>query len=243
MTQTCKDRGHHHAETLPPPRLCPADRRTAWIVALLCWAGFLLVTTLVKTGHCAAFDAAGLRFWREAGDLADPRGPRWLPEAVRDYTALGGTLLRNLFALGAVVALLFLKRRRHAVRFFVTVCSGWIVTDTIKALVQRPRPTIVPHLTNAGGTSFPSGHSFNSAVVYIGMALTFAALGSDRTIRRTLVASAVVLTLLVALSRVWLGVHNPTDVIAGWLGGTGWVFLAAALLNRPTALSEQLRRI
>ena len=81
--------------------------------------------------------------------------------------------------------------------------------------------------------SFPSGHSFNSAVVYIGIALAFAAISPRQSVRLTVIGIAVVLTLLVSLSRVWLGVHYPSDAIAGWLGGAGWAFLAAALLYRP----------
>jgi undecaprenyl-diphosphatase len=99
---------------------------------------------------------------------------------------------------------------------------------------------IVPHLTEAGGQSFPSGHSFNSAVVYIAIALAFAAMSPRRSVRWTLIISAVVLSIAIALSRVWLGVHFPTDVAAGWLGGAGWAFLASALLHKPAkAVAEQ----
>ena len=107
-------------------------------------------------------------------------------------------------------------------------------------LVGRPRPDLVPHLTEAGGSSFPSGHSFNSAVVYISIALAFAALSPRQSARATVVLAAMALTLLVALSRVWLGVHYPSDAVAGWLGGAGWAFTAAALLYRPAkAVADQ----
>jgi undecaprenyl-diphosphatase len=142
-------------------------------------------------------------------------------------------LLRNLFAIAAVVALLFLRLRREAVLFAATVVSGWLVNSGIKALVGRPRPMIVPHLTEAGGASFPSGHSFNSAVVYIGLALAFASMSARHSVRYTIVGSAMALSALIAWSRVLLGVHFPSDVTAGWLGGAGWAFLAAALLYKP----------
>ena len=103
----------------------------------------------------------------------------------------------------------------------------------IKTLVGRPRPEIVPHLTEAGGASFPSGHAFNSAVVYIGIALAFATLSARESVRLTIIGTAIVLSLFIAWTRVWLGVHFPSDVVAGWLGGAGWAFLAAALLQRP----------
>ena len=115
----------------------------------------------------------------------------------------------------------------------VTILSGWVVNTLIKALVGRPRPTIVSHLAEASGSSFPSGHSFNSAVVYMGIALALAALSARRGVRWSLIAGAAALTALIALSRVWLGVHYPSDVLAGWLGGMAWALTASALLYRP----------
>ncbi|MES2300865.1 MAG: phosphatase PAP2 family protein [Pseudomonadota bacterium] len=171
-------------------------------------------------------------FWRRGATLV-PAGPAWVLEAVRDLTSLGGVLLRNMVALGALAALLFLRLRREAVLLAATIASGWIINTLIKVAVGRPRPLIVPHLTEAGGQSFPSGHSFNSAVVYIAIALAFAAISPRRSVRWTLVSLAIALSLAVAITRVWLGVHFPSDVAAGWLGGAGWAFLATAILHRP----------
>lgn len=185
---------------------------------------------LIASGRCAAFDRAGLLFWRGADLL--PLGPAWLLEGVRDLTGLGGVLLRNLFALGAATALLFLRLRREAAVLVLTVLSGWGVDDAIKDVVDRPRPQLVPHLTQAGGASFPSGHSFNAALIYLTIALVFAGLSRHRSVRTTLVAVALVVGVAIAWSRVWLGVHWPSDAIAGWLGGTGWALLATALTER-----------
>ena len=215
-----------------PARGWRIDPGHALLASAVCWAGFALVVVAVLGGRSAEFDATGLRLFRTGIDL-QPRGSPWLAEAVRDYTALGGVLLRNLIAIAALVALLFLRLRREATLLALTIVSGWVVNSAIKTLVGRPRPDLVPHLTEAGGLSFPSGHSFNSAVVYISIALAFAALSPRQTVRATIVATAMALTLLVALSRVWLGVHYPSDAIAGWLGGAGWAFLASALLYRP----------
>jgi undecaprenyl-diphosphatase len=232
---------HRPAETvLLPARGWRIDPYHALIAALFCLAGFGAMAALVVTGRSEAFDDAGLRLWREGPGLAVPHGPAWLLEAVRDYTALGGTLLRNLFALGAIAALLFLKLRREAVLLGATIVSGWIFEAVLKGLFGRPRPTIVPHLMEAGGNSFPSGHSFNSAIVYIAIALAFAAISVRRTVRWCLIGCALAMTLLVALSRVWLGVHYPSDAIAGWLGGAGWAFLASAVLYKPAkVLADQ----
>jgi len=215
-----------------PARGYRIDPTRALLAAALCWAGFAAMVALVETGRTGTFDAAGLQLWRTGADLR-PAGPDWLLEAVRDLTALGGVLLRHLIAIGAIVALLFLRLRREAVLLLATVVGGWLVNSAVKALVGRPRPEIVPHLTEAGGASFPSGHSFNSAVVFIAVALAFAAMSARASVRVTIIGTAIVLSLLIAASRVWLGVHFPSDVAAGWLGGAGWAFLAAAVLDRP----------
>lgn len=234
MNPTDKTGAHLPPDTIIlPERGWRIDRTKALIVAALCWLGFALMVWLVTTDRTGTLDRTGLLFWRE-GDKLGPRGPAVLLEMVRDLTALGGVLLRNLFAIGAIVALLFIKLRREAVLLGLTVTGGWIVSFGIKLLVGRPRPEIVPHLTEAGGASFPSGHSFNAAVVLIAIALAFASLSARHSVRYTLIGAAMGLSLLVAWSRVWLGVHFPSDVIAGWMGGAGWAFLAAAAL-RPTA--------
>jgi undecaprenyl-diphosphatase len=214
-----------------PARGRRIDPKRALAASALCWACFAVLAWLVTTGRSGAIDSLGLLFWRD-GDLR-PLGPGWLLEAVRDVTSLGGVLLRNVFALAAVVALLFMGLRREAALLALTVAGGWLAGFAIKVLVGRPRPEIVPHLTEAGGASFPSGHSFNSAVVFIAVALAFATLSTRQSVRLTVIAAAVALSLAVAWSRVWLGVHFPTDVAAGWIGGAGWAFLATALLQRP----------
>ncbi len=221
------------AETVRlPARGFTIDRGKALIAAAVLWAGFALMVWLVLSGRSHGFDRWGLLLGRTA-DTMGLRGPSLVTETVRDVTSLGGVALRNLFAIGAVVALLFLRLRREALLFAATIVTGWLVNSGIKTLVGRPRPTIVTHLTDAGGASFPSGHSFNSAVVYIAMALAFASMSARHSVRYTIVGSAMVLSALIAWSRVMLGVHFPSDVTAGWLGGAGWAFLAAALLYKP----------
>lgn len=221
------------AETVAlPERGFTIDRRKALLAAAVLWAGFAAMVALVLGGRTGGFDDWGLLVYR-TGDGLEAAGPPLLLESVRDLTSLGGVFLRNLFAIAAIVALLFLRLRREAVLFGATVMSGWLVNTAIKAMVGRPRPVIVPHLTEAGGASFPSGHSFNSAVVYIAMALAFASLSKRESVRYTLVASAMALSAMIAWSRVMLGVHFPSDVTAGWLGGAAWAFTAAALLYQP----------
>lgn len=212
--------------------------RHALAIGGVCWASFALIVFLASTGRVVAMDRLGLELWRTGSDLA-PHGPKDLLEAVRDLTALGGVLLRHLCVAGALTALLFLRLRREAIVLTGTVIGGWILNSVLKALVGRERPTIVPHLTEAAGNSFPSGHSFNSAVVFLAIALAFAAMSPRRSVRWTIIGSAIALTAAIAFSRVWLGVHFPSDVIAGWLGGAGWAFTATALLDRPARQALQ----
>lgn len=225
-----------------PERGFAIDRGKALMAAAACWAGFAVIVYLVTNGLTTSFDEQGLLSWR-SGDQLRPDGPQRLAEIVRDVTALGGVFLRNLFALAAVIALLFLKLRREALLYAGTVATGWIANTALKQLVGRERPQIVPHLMEAGGESFPSGHSFGAAVVYIGMALAFAALSRRESVRYTVIGAAMVLSAMVAWSRVMLGVHFPSDVVAGWLGGAGWAFLAAALLYKPAKAAAHSKAV
>lgn len=221
------------AETVHlPERGFTVNREKALIAAAVLWAGWATMVYLVLSLQTGAFDEWGLHLYRTHETLA-PRGGPFIHEAVRDTTSLGGVFLSTLITIGAVVALLFLKLRREAFLFGATVFFGWMLNNFMKWLIGRDRPQIVPHLTEAGGNSFPSGHSFGSAMIYIGMALAFASLSKRHSVRYTLIGTAMVVSAMIAWSRVMLGVHFPSDVTAGWMGGAAWAFTAAALLYKP----------
>lgn len=221
------------AETLRlPQRGFAVSRPKALIVAMLCWAGWAAMIWAVLNQRTGGIDTAGLMWFRTGPDFG-ARGAGYVTEAVRDMTALGGVFLSTLATIAAAVALLFLKLRREAVLFAATVFFGWMLNNAMKAAVGRERPSLVPHLTEAGGMSFPSGHAFASAMIYIGMALAFASMSRRHSVRYTLIGVAMAISALIAWSRVLLGVHYPSDVIAGWLGGAAWAFTAAALLYKP----------
>jgi undecaprenyl-diphosphatase len=223
------------AETVRlPERGFAISRPKALAVSLVCWAGWAAMIWAVLNQHTGGLDTAGLMWLRSGPDFA-ASGPGYVTEAIRDVTALGGVFLSTLATIAAVVALLFLKLRREAVLFALTVLLGWLLNNSMKALIGRERPSLVPHLTDASGMSFPSGHSFASAMIYIGMALAFASLSRRHSVRYTLIGTAMVISALIAWSRVLLGVHYPSDVIAGWLGGAAWAFLAEALLYKPAS--------
>ena len=233
MSDIIHDSEHLAAETVVlPERGFTIDRGKALLAAAILWVGWALMVYLVTHAQTGAFDEWGLHLYR-TGAALEPVGSPRIHEAVRDVTSLGGIFLSTLIVIGAVTALLFLSLRREAFLFAATVFLGWMLNNVMKWLIGRPRPEIVPHLTEAGGNSFPSGHSFGSAMIYIGMALAFASLSNRHSVRYTLVGAAMIISAMIAWSRVMLGVHYPSDVVAGWMGGAAWAFTAAALLYRP----------
>jgi undecaprenyl-diphosphatase len=188
------------------------------------WA-FVALAGEVREGDTAALDRTILLSLRNPNDLSDPIGPTWLEEAARDITALGGHAVLTIVTL-AVLAYLLLTRRRAAALFvLVAVGGGMLLSTGLKLGFERPRPDLVPHGARVYTASFPSGHSMLSAVTYLTLGALLARVEKVWRVRIFLVGLAVALTLLVGVSRVYLGVHWPTDVLAGWCGGGAWASL------------------
>ena len=211
--------------------------RAALICATLCWVVFAVLAGLMLSGRYADLDKLGLLLFRSSVGL-ELRGPSWAADMTRDITALGGVMLRHLLATSAVAMLLLFGMRRQAAILFVTISSGWIIGALLKLGFTRPRPTSVSHLVGVEGYSFPSGHSFNAAVVYISLAVVLGTLSPRANVRRALVATGIAISILVSLSRVMLGVHYPSDVLAGWIAGAGWALLASAWLSMVSTQSS-----
>lgn len=188
------------------------------------WA-FAEVADEVMEAESDHFDAAVLRAFRVPGDLGTGIGPRWLPGAVGDLTALGGTAVLTLMVLIVVVFLLLRRKWALAILVFCASAGGTILTTTLKSFFQRARPSVVPHLTEVTSLSFPSGHSMLSAAIYLTLGALLARTTNDRKLKIFFMATAVFITGMVGLTRVYLGVHFPTDVLAGWCAGTTWALL------------------
>ncbi|MFD1789752.1 phosphatase PAP2 family protein [Sphingomonas floccifaciens] len=196
----------------------------------------LILGAVIDTRGGFSFDPRITLALRVPGDTAQPIGPSWLRDAMIDITATGGATVLTLVVIGTV-ALLASRRLwlTAALTAAATITGSWAVTQ-MKLHVGRPRPEIVDHLVQVTGNSFPSGHAANSAIVY----LTIAALGTQVTkgaaTRNTLLAGAILLVGAIGVSRVYLGVHWPSDVLAGWSFGTLWAamwwFLGAKLRHR-----------
>lgn len=193
---------------------------------------FLLFGRIVTSGRTLALDDRILLALRTPGDLARPIGPSWVADVARDITALGSTDLLWL-AMAAVAGFLALDRRYRSMIFvLVAVLSGWAVSFALKDLFQRDRPTVVPHLMPAYFSSFPSGHSLMSAVVYFTLGSLLSSLVTRRRLKVYFLSLAAILSGLVGVSRLVLGVHYPTDVVAGWAAGLAWATLCWTVERR-----------
>jgi undecaprenyl-diphosphatase len=187
--------------------------------------GFIQVATAMQVGTIKSFDEMLLLALRNPADLSDPLGPAWLEEMARDFTALGSTGV--LFVLGASVLayLLLAGRFRTAVFTIVALNGGFLLSSALKLGFDRPRPDVVPHGMDVFTPSFPSGHSMMAAVTYLTLAVMLARSQPHYRLKAYLLLVAVLLTLLVGASRVYLGVHWPSDVLAGWTAGAAWASL------------------
>ncbi len=187
--------------------------------------GFVELADEVLEGETRDFDETVLLMMRAPGDAADPLGPGWLEEAGRDFTALGGVGVLA-FLTAVVVVFLFMQGKRHAALFVLgAVVSGVLLSSLLKAGFDRPRPDLVPHESIVYSASFPSGHSMMSAVTYLTLGALLARVQPNHRLKAFLLGVAVLLTVLVGVSRVYLGVHWPTDVLAGWTAGAAWASL------------------
>ena len=219
---------------------------TGWLraraVELRFLLGFLIVAASflvfgqiaeeVFEGDASAFDRTLLLAFRSARDLADPIGPPWLESAAQDVTALGGFTVLALLV-GSITGYLAIVGRRLAVLWLLgSVLGGGILSSGFKAFFERPRPDLVPHKVAVFTSSFPSGHATLSAVTYLTLGVMLAKFENDRRAKIYCLTVAACLTILVGVSRIYLGVHYPTDVLAGWCLGGAWAGLCWIIAMR-----------
>jgi len=198
------------------------------VVGTAVW-GFAELADEVLEGGTRTFDRAILLAFRTASDLSDPIGPGWAEEMGRDFTALGGVGVLTLIAIAATLYLL-LDGKRHAALFVIlAIASGITVSFLLKTGFDRPRPDLVPHGSIVYTSSFPSGHSMMSAIVYLTLGTLLARIQARRRIKAYVLALAALVTVAVGISRVYLGVHWPSDVVAGWAAGAAWAMAWWAL--------------
>ena len=186
---------------------------------------FAAITEELLEGGLKAFDHVLFLALRQAGDPAEPLGPLWLQVAARDITSLGSTAVLTLITVAAL-GFLGLKRQWRAALFvLISICGGTAISSGLKDIVQRPRPDFVAAVAETYTYSFPSGHAFLSAVTFLTLGALLAHAQRQAAVKAYVLAFAIAITVLIGISRVYIGVHWPTDVLAGWCAGAAWAIL------------------
>lgn len=183
---------------------------------------FFSIADDVLGGDTVHFDRWLLLALRIPGNPDEPLGPPWLEEMFRDFTALGGVGVLTMLTLSSVGYLWLLGLRRIALFVLSAILGGLLLSLALKTGFDRPRPELVSHGSTIYTSSFPSGHSMLAAVVYLTGGALLAVAHRRRRVRIYLIGWSVLATLLVGVSRVYLGVHWPSDVLAGWAAGSAW---------------------
>jgi len=191
---------------------------------------FIEVADEVLEGDAEPYDEWVLRSLRVPGDPTDPVGPPWFEAIWRDLTALGSAAVLSLVTLACAGYLLIRKRYRVLVVLTVVIIGGVVLSLAMKALFDRPRPEYASQMTHVVSASFPSGHSMLSAVVYLTLSVLLARTADELRYKIYFIGLGLVVTLLVGLSRIYLGVHYPSDVLAGWSAGATWALLCWLIL-------------
>lgn len=201
-------------------------------------AVFAILVTQLGQPSLQNFDESIVRNLRSANNPATPIGPGWFKELTRDFTALGGYGILSTITI-LVTTFLHMERRPARGHFIVvTVVAGYSLGMMLKAIIARPRPDIVPWLSHVHSSSFPSGHSMMSAVVYLSLGLMLSDLTSRRLVKTFVVVAPLTISALVSFSRVYMGVHYPTDVVAGWWLGISWSLACWLAIRRWRAFRE-----
>jgi undecaprenyl-diphosphatase len=212
-------------------------RMEAWLlVSVLVTAGLLLAFVLIADevleGESLAFDRRIILAFRQAGNTSAPIGPPWLQELARDITSLGSFAVLGIVVSAVVGYLLLIHERAATWLVLVSVLGGVALNNLLKLSFARPRPDLVAPVVRVFTSSFPSGHAALSAITYLTLGALLARTHPSRRIRVYFMSVAVTLTLLVGISRIYLGVHYPTDVLAGWCIGAAWALACWTLVTR-----------
>ncbi len=187
---------------------------------------FVAVANEVSENALQRFDNGLLLLFRHPDNVSVPIGPTWVAQSVVEITTLGGYPVLVTLVTAVAGFLLVYRKFGPAIFMLASIISGTIASQVLKIVYDRPRPDIVEHLVQTHTASFPSGHATMSAVVYLTLATLIVRLVDDVAVRAYVIFMAVLLTFMVGMSRIYLGVHWPSDVIAGWALGTAWACLS-----------------
>jgi len=203
---------------------------------------FINVGMLVTNGTTKQFDESIIKYFRVEGNNSEPTGPYFLTESMRDITSLGGETIITIITIFVVGFLYFQKRYNTMWLLLVATIGGILISLGLKEFYGRARPDISYRLISVTPLSFPSGHSMMSAIVYLTQAAIIARIQKNKKIRIYILSAALFLVFIIGFSRVYLGVHYPTDVIGGWTVGLAWAsfcWLVAWYLQKRNKLKQQ----
>jgi undecaprenyl-diphosphatase len=228
-------------------RITSRDRSELTLLAIAFAVLFLAfvfteLASEVLEGDTQQFDERMVAALRDPANPGNPIGPRWLRTAALDITALGSATVLGLTVLSVCGFLVLQGLYKNALFVFVASCGGWLLNAALKVAFGRPRPDIVPHLREVMTLSFPSGHALTSAAIYLTLGALLMRVAKRRLTRFYCMGAAMFVTVLVGTSRVYLGVHYPTDVLAGWLIGLTWALLCWSVelaLERRAGLKRE----
>lgn len=226
---------HHDLHVACPTPAERRLRRSALVLAAMSAAlagGFFALSRAVVAGRTANVDREILLAMREPHDASDPIGPRWFEEACRDVTALGGATVLTLLTTTVTIFLWLAQMHRAAIYLAIAILGAALLSVALKAAFERPRPDLVPHGMSVYTSSFPSGHSMLSAAVYLTLGMVASRFVPRRRLKVFFIVVAIGITGAVGASRVYLGVHWPTDVLAGWAVGAAWALVCWCVAAR-----------
>jgi undecaprenyl-diphosphatase len=192
---------------------------------------FFVIADEVSEQDIYPLDRRLFLMMRNPADPSDPIGPPWLEEAAVELTALGGVTLIALTVMAVAGFLLAARRIGPALYLIASVGTGTMLSQGLKSLYDRPRPDIAPHLDVIHTASFPSGHALVTTVCYLTLGAIIVGMVESRRVRAYVMIVAIAVSVLVGLSRIYLGVHWPSDVAAGWALGTAWAVLSLLALK------------
>ena len=206
------------------------------IAGLLFVFGF--IAQEVVKGKTLAFDREVMLALRGSADPRVPIGPTWLPEVARDLTSLGSIIVLVIITLGVVGYLFLAGRSAVAWLTLIAVFGGIVLSDLLKFAFERARPDVVNPLARVFTTSFPSGHATLSAITYLTIGAVLARSQPSSTISLYFMSLAAFLTMIIGVSRIYLGVHYLTDVLGGWCIGTAWAMGCWAIMARLQSVGQ-----
>jgi undecaprenyl-diphosphatase len=204
------------------------------IIAIAGTAAFVELASHVRSGATQTFDESVMR-WMGAHRI------EWIERSLLEITALGTGLVVMMIVVISALFLIATQHRFSAFLLLVASAGGIVLNAVLKSSFDRPRPQLFEWLTVPSSSSFPSGHAMSSAIVYFTVAYLIARLEKRRWMRTLTILSSLLLVLLISVSRLYLGVHYPSDVLAGVIIGLAWAGFCLAGLEAVRVFGLRFR--